>query len=206
MRPGQFETPPTSIYLLRHGEVEARYHKCYYGQMDVPLSERGERQSRELAQRLASVPFDVVYASDLARTGYLADRLSEPLGLPVRRLAVFRERNMGILQGLDPESLDPEQRRLFDQWRADRVHFRVPEAENFVDLRERVVPPLLELVAAYAGRRVALVGHAGTIRVMLAEAMGLPLENVFRLSVNLCSVNVVEFPKNGAPRVTLING
>ena len=41
---------------------------------------------------------------------------------------------------------------------------------------------------------------------MLAEAMGLPLENVFRLSVNLCSVNVVEFPKNGPPRVTLING
>jgi broad specificity phosphatase PhoE len=197
---------PTLVYMIRHAEPEEQYLNVYYGQQDVPLGERGREQSRQCARRLVGVPFDAVYASDLSRAVYLAEQLAEPLDLPVRRLAVFRERHMGILQGHDLPTLETRYADLFGQWRANRIHFRVPEAENFPDLRDRVIPALAELVAAFAGRRVALVCHAGPIRVALAHAMGLELDHIFRLGVNHCAINVLEVPAQGPPRVTLLNG
>jgi broad specificity phosphatase PhoE len=86
------------------------------------------------------------------------------------------------------------------------VRFRVPEAENFEDLAARILPAVAELVAAFAGRRIALVGHAGPMRVILAEALGLPLENIFRLGVNHASIHVIEYVADDPPRVTLLNG
>lgn len=198
--------PSTTLYLIRHGEPETQYHNCYYGQQDVPLSERGKDQSRQVAERLTGVPFDAIYASDLQRACFLADLLAEPRELPVRRLTVFRERHMGQLQGIPIEVLEREHAEVFSQWLADRVHFRCPEAENFIDLHGRIVPAVEELVAAFAGRRVALVGHAGPIRVTVAHALGLPLENIFRLSVNHCSIHVIEYQAEQTPRVTLMNG
>jgi len=200
------KAPPTTLYLIRHGEPAAQYQNSYYGELDVELSERGREQSRAVARRLAGVPFDAVYSSDLCRAGYLADLLAEPRGLPVRRLAVFRERKMGILQGLDVTALESEHAVLYAQWRADRIRFRVPEAENFEDLAARVLPATRELVAAFAGRRIVLVGHAGPIRVILAEAIGLPLDNLFRLGVAHASIHVIEFAPDAPPIVTLLNG
>lgn len=205
--PGKFaEKRPTLLYLLRHGDVHEAHRDSYYGQMDVPLSEAGVKRSCDLAARLAGIKFDVVYSSDLSRAAQLAEMIAEPLDLPVRSVEVFRERKMGVLQGIPTPVLEAEHAELFGQWRADRVRFRVPEAENFEDLHERVIPALEELVAAYSGKRIALVAHAGPIRVALAHALGMPLENIFRLEIGLCSVNVIEFPAAGAARVTLLNG
>lgn len=206
MPPENGRSHPTSLYLIRHGEPEAEFLDSYYGQDDVPLGERGREQSRAVAQRLCGVRFDAVYASDLARAGYLADLLAEPLGLPVRRLAVFRERCMGILQGKSLEALERDHADLYGRWRADRVRFRVPEAENFEDLAARILPAVHELLAAFAGRRIALVGHAGPMRVILGEALGMPLDNIFRLGVDHASIHVIEYFQDGAPRVSLLNG
>jgi broad specificity phosphatase PhoE len=104
------------------------------------------------------------------------------------------------------EVLERDHGEVFRQWRADVINFRCPEAENFIDLRERIVPTLEELVAAFPGKRLAVVCHAGPIRVALAHALGMPLENIFRLNVNYCGIHVIEYPEGKPPRVALMNG
>ncbi len=207
LEPGAFASrAPTLLYMIRHGEPEECHLNCYYGQLDVPLSERGRETSRRVAARLADLPIDAVYSSDLSRAEYLADLLAEPRDLPVRRLEVFRERAMGVLQGLDRDVLLRDHAELFGQWLADRIRFRIPEAENFEDLHDRVMPAVLELVAAFKGRRVALACHAGPIRVVTAAILGLPLDHIFRIGVNHGGIFAFEFPHEGDPRVTLMNG
>lgn len=198
--------PPTTIYMIRHGEPVPEVLNCYYGQMDVELGENGRCQSQAVAERLGAIPFDAVYSSDLSRACYLANLLGEKRDLPVRCLKAFRERHMGMLQGLTLEEMLRNHAEIYQAWRADRAYYRVPESENFVDLQERVVPAVQELARAYLGKRVAVVCHAGPIRVVLAHALGLPLENIYRLGVNHCSVHVLEFPRDDAPRVALLNG
>ena len=41
-----FETPsPTRLLLLRHGEVEDRFHRVFGGRIDMDLSPRGHQQA-----------------------------------------------------------------------------------------------------------------------------------------------------------------
>jgi broad specificity phosphatase PhoE len=199
-------TSGTTLYLIRHPEPAEDYHKVYYGQLDVPLSERGLRQSRDIAARLAEVPFAAVYSSDLQCAGLLADAIADPRDLPVRRLEVFRERSLGLLQGLTLEEMKERHREEFENWFADRAFYRVAGGENFEDLRDRVLPAVHTLVESFPGRRIALSCHAGPIRVLLADLLGMPLDRSFNFSLNYGSINVVEFPAGGAPLVKLVNG
>jgi broad specificity phosphatase PhoE len=196
----------TTIYLLRHPEPAEQFRQVYYGQLDIPLSDRGVRQSRAIADRLAEVPFDVIYSSDLQRAGILADALADPRDLPVRRLEVFRERSLGLLQGLTLEEMKERHREEFENWFADRAFYRVSGGENFEDLRDRVLPAVHTLVQSFPGRRIALACHAGPIRVLLADLLGMPLDRSLLFALNYGSINVVEFPATGAPLVKLVNG
>jgi probable phosphoglycerate mutase len=196
----------TTLYLIRHGEPSEEYQGRFYGQLDIPLSERGMKQSRATAERLSGIPFDAVYSSDLRRAGHLADLLAEPLDLPVRRLEVFRERSLGVLQGLTEDEMLERFPEEYASWSANRILHPVREGENYEQLRGRVLPAIATLVEAFAGMRIALVAHGGPIRVALGHVLGMPLENVFHLVVDYGSVNVIEFPASDSPRVKLVNG
>lgn len=199
---------PTTLYMIRHGETAEEHRGRLYGQLDVELSERGVRQSAAVAERLSGVPFHAVYSSDLTRAQVMAEALGEVHDLPVRTAEVFRERSMGILQGLTYEEMEQREPEIYAAWKADKVRYRVAEGENFEDLQSRVVPAVLDLVASFAGRRIALATHAGPIRVMLAHALGMPLECVYRFGLDFACVNVIEFsPNSGSPPIVkMVNG
>lgn len=198
--------PSTVLYLIRHTEPDERFKEVYYGQLDIPLSERGLRQIGAVADRVASVPFTAVYSSDLQRAGLLADALADARDLPVRRLEVFRERSLGLLQGLTAEEMKERHGGEFEKWFADRAYHRVPGGENFEDLRDRVLPAVGELVQAFQGQRIVVTTHAGPVRVVLAEHLGMPLDRSLNFTLDYGGITVIEFPLRGAPQVKLVNG
>ena len=55
------------VYLARHGETEWSLSGRHTGRTDLPLTERGERDARELAARLAGLTFAKVLTSPLQR-------------------------------------------------------------------------------------------------------------------------------------------
>src|SRR5205809_4691541 len=56
-----------AIYLARHGETAWSLTGQHTGLTDLPLTERGERNARRLAERLAGLPFAKVFTSRLQR-------------------------------------------------------------------------------------------------------------------------------------------
>jgi len=55
------------IYLARHGETAWTLSGQHTGLTDLPLTERGERNARRLAERLRGVTFAKVFTSPLQR-------------------------------------------------------------------------------------------------------------------------------------------
>ena len=55
------------VYLARHGETAWTLSGQYTGLTDLPLTERGERNARRLAERLRGLSFAKVFTSPLQR-------------------------------------------------------------------------------------------------------------------------------------------
>ena len=55
------------VYLARHGETAWTLSGQYTGLTDLPLTERGERNARRLAERLRGLTFATVFTSPLQR-------------------------------------------------------------------------------------------------------------------------------------------
>ncbi|MGQ9688543.1 MAG: histidine phosphatase family protein [Desulfobaccales bacterium] len=196
---------PTRLYLVRHGRVAEGHAHRYHGNNDICLSPEGERQLTALARQLAHVPLAAVYASDLRRARDGAIRFCEGRNLEPRIMPEFREIHFGIWEGLTFQEIAERYPEELEGRLRDLANFRIPGGESLWDVHHRVIPRLKDLVAAHPGEALLLVAHAGVNRVILCEALSLPLEHLFRLDQNHGCLNIIDyFPDFTVVR--LING
>ena len=194
----------TWVYLARHGEVLHAAEGRFFGHTDVALSPAGVAQVAALAERLGGEAIEAVYASDLLRARQSAAPLAAARGASVATVPPLREMAMGRWEGLTFAEIHAREPDLCDRWLADPFAMPFPEGEGVADLRARAVPALRRLVERHAGRRIAVIAHGGTNRVILAEALGLPLGNIFRLAQDYAAWSLIEYRGAGAV-VHLVN-
>jgi probable phosphoglycerate mutase len=180
------------VYLLRHGKIRREDdQRRYIGQLDLPLSGEGERQARELKKLLDPAALGAVYCSDLIRSRRTAEIIAGGKQVPVTALAALREISLGGWEGFTFADIA---RRFPDEFRArgaDIGYYRIPGGESFADCSLRAVAAFREILAASAGD-IAIVGHAGVNRVLLAHILGMPIANVFRIAQDYGCLNVIQ--------------
>jgi len=187
----------TWVYLIRHGEVEGAMDGRFFGHTDVALSGAGRAQVEALSRRLAGERIEAVYASDLRRARESAAPLAFARGLTSVLLPALREMDLGRWEGLTLPEMRAREPEVVARWLADPLA-TFPEGESLDDLRARVIPALDDLVARHAGRRIAVVAHGGPNRVILGEALGLPVGNLLRLAQDYACWNLIEYRGRGA--------
>ena len=179
------------IYLLRHGEVVHAETRRFIGHLDVPLSERGERQSRVQATRLADAELTAVFTSDLARARRTAEIIAAPHGLTPTVIPALREMAMGRWDGRTAEEIRGSEPAAFADWMARVGEFPFPEGESVPDLRARAWPAFEAIIGAHAGESVAIVAHGGTNRALLCTALGLELRRLLALGQDYGALSVL---------------
>lgn len=195
---------PTILWLIRHGAPGGAEGLCY-GRHDVALSEEGALQAKDLAERFASEPVDVIYASPLRRAMDTARILAERRRLAIETCGDFAEIDFGEFEGRSYEEIEALFPETFQLWMREPTQVRFPQGENFQDLKQRVLRALDFVLARHAGQKIVIVSHAGVIRILLAQALRIPDTHVFRLDQEYGSLNRIDYFDHG-PLVRLING
>jgi broad specificity phosphatase PhoE len=194
---------PTRLHLLRHGDVGGE--GVLHGHVDVALTSRGEAQMERAARRLAEEPLTAVYASDLARAREGAAAVARARGLPVREDPAFRELHMGRWDARPYREVWRDEPALLEAWWADLEGFVLPGGESLAQLRDRVLPALRAVLARHPGETICLVAHGGVNRVILFDALGLPLGRFHSLAQDYGCLNLVEYYPDGRSVVRLVN-
>lgn len=170
----------TLVTVLRHGTVRGRPF-VYRGRLDDPLSELGWKQMARVAE---STPmFDAIASSPLQRCQVFAQHLAERHGVPLHLSPAFQEIAFGEWEGLTPEEAakrNPIEHPLF---RASAGNVAAPGGENLAEARRRVRAGWEEWLAGADGGRRLLVTHAGVMRALLIELLGLPASYVYRIAL-----------------------
>ena len=182
------------IYLIRHGETTWNAERRWQGQKDSPLSKSGVAQAESIGQRLATLDFTQIYASDLTRAYETASHIAGHHQLDVIKDVRLRERKGGVIEGLTVDEVEEQHPELAERMKGTWAPDFAPEgAESALVLRDRALPALTELAQKHMGERIAVVSHGGTMRVTLQHILGIPMERPFPLSIGNTSLNILRY-------------
>ena len=165
----------TTVYLARHGESDWNVARRWQGHADRPLTELGRRQAAELAERLAEVPLDAVYSSDLLRARETAEAIAGPRGLPVHALRELREIDVGSWSGLTRPEAEERFPEAYLRWTQGGHGW--DDGEEYEQMAKRVVDAVLGVAARHPGGCALVVAHGGPIRALHAVALGIDLSS-----------------------------
>lgn len=187
---------PTTLVLVRHGVTPMTAEKRFSGGLggsNPGLTEEGRDQVRATADWLAPLggTVDVVLASPVRRTRESGDLVAEVLGVPLREEAAFAEMEFGAWDGLTFGEVRERDGDELTTWLGStEVAAGGGTGESMRGVQDRVLAGLDRVLAEHAGRTVVVVSHVTPIKVLLAHALGAPLEALFRMELAPASVSV----------------
>lgn len=191
---------PTKLILIRHGQTHWNLKKRYLSLTDIDLNEEGLRQAAKLRRRLRKENIYKVYSSDTKRTLHFAEIVFG--GTYIEKVPELREMNFGVFEGLTYCKIMEKYPEIYTEWLDNPVGVIIPRGESLSDFRKRVRKKLVEIISFNTNKTLAIVTHAGPIKIILGDI--LKLKDIWKINVDLASLNVIEF-KGAKVKILLLN-
>jgi len=194
---------PASLWVVRHGEsagnvardtAEAHGHErldLSHRDVDVPLSELGERQARVLGRWIADQREDdrptVLWTSPYVRARQTAEIALETAGLDLPGVVDerLREREFGVLDGLTGRGIAAQYPEESARRTAiGKFYHRPPGGESWIDVLQRLRAVLDDIRLDADGERVLLMAHQVVVLLTRYVLEGMDEQQVLALDAD----------------------
>jgi broad specificity phosphatase PhoE len=179
------------IYLMRHGEV------AYFDANGdvvhpkfVQLTETGQAQARAAQQMLAGIALDRVLTSGLPRTMETAGLALKGHDLNIEVRENLKELRSGKNTGRTPQEVRAEFTRGMTDAAAPGARFA--GGDLYGEFYDRVTGEFASLLLEPDWRRMLIVAHEGTNRMILGWACGGGLATVGAFEQDPACINVID--------------
>jgi probable phosphomutase (TIGR03848 family) len=186
----------TTVLLVRHGRTAANGAGILAGWTEgVALDDTGRAQVAALATRLAPVPLRAVVTSPLQRCQETAAILLEGRA----DVALKEDDRLGEVRYGDWSGQELKKLAKDPLWKVVQSHpsamtFPGEDGEAMRDMQARAVSAVREWNAAFGDDAVyAVVSHGDVIKAVVADALGMHLDQFQRIIVDPASVSVISY-------------
>jgi len=200
--------PITRLFLIRHGQSAGNAEGRFGGHGPTPLSPLGHKQAAATAGLLAKEGISVIYSSDLLRAVQTAEPLSKALEIPVRESRAFRERHVGVLEGL---TFDESKAKYPSDYYAlvrRNVQHVITDGESYRHLLKRAASELSDILRENQGEKIAIFSHTGAICFLTLHLLGAihrGTRSTPWLVTSNCGINRFEIRGRNNVRVLALN-
>ena len=192
------------LFLVRHGETAYNAVGRYQGHVQIDLNQRGTLQAARVGARLAKLPVDAIYSSDLVRCLQTIQPLVEATRLPLHLDARLREIDVGLWEHLTiPEIQDtfPGNYAAYKQNPGDTVHVG---GESYTMLQARAVAAIQDIIAHHTlGQTIVVCTHGGTIRAIACWLLELNVNHYNKMWIDNCALTSLRVADNHIRLVSL---
>jgi alpha-ribazole phosphatase len=188
----------TVVWLIRHAEPDENVRGVCYGSLDVPLSPRGIEQAQSIARCLSGQHLDVIYTSPSQRCVATARCIAAGRTCSIALEDALRELNFGDFEGRKYNEIAEIYPDLYREWMEHPTEVQFPAGENFRAMSDRVIALTRELLVRHPNQQIAVVSHGGAIRIILADALGMQPDSIFRIGQSYGAVNRIRYTSDTA--------
>lgn len=144
------------LILARHGNTALNEDgDKIRGWRDVPLSEKGEQEAKELGKRLKDKQIDAIISSDLTRAKQTAESISKETGVPIIAFTKgLRPWNAGIFTGVESNKVLSK----LDEY-IKNPDKQIPEGESFNDFKNRYLDEINHIKRMFPDKLILAVAH-----------------------------------------------
>jgi broad specificity phosphatase PhoE len=175
------------------------------GRSDPGLSPKGHDQSLALLEQLKDRPISAIYTSTLQRSILTAQPIAQYLSLQIQRQPELDEIAFGILEGKNLYNFDREVRIEWERFKENRFTYRIPQAENYTDVTNRIRPFVEKILQNHKGEEILIVGHRVANQMLIGVLMDYPSEKVLKIQQGNDCLYLIK--RNGETKVFhYING
>lgn len=167
-------TEVTRIDLLRHGQCEGG--EIFRGRLDAKLTPEGFTQMQDACK---AGEWHTVISSPLQRCWYFARDLSSAAVADSR----LQEMSFGDWDGKIISEVWRDDYERISSWAKNPAASCPPNGELLHEVAARVDNFLVDCLCDYRGKNILLVTHGGIVRVLLTQALGMPLAYANRWDV-----------------------
>ena len=141
----------------------------FCGHSDPQLNERGHKQLTGLVNRLSKHAIRGVYTSDLRRAQQTAEAIAKHFGVRLYVRPSLREIHFGRWDGLSWSEIEVRDPFLAKRWAETYPNSTAPAGESSQQFNSRVRGEMTFLLRETTKGPIAVVTHAGFIRVVLTN-------------------------------------
>ena len=184
----------TTVVLIRHGLTHMTGPVLAGWTPGLHLDERGQKQAAALAERMRPVPFAALVSSPLDRCldtiGAIAQGRPDKVQVEDR----LGECRYGDWTGRPLKELAKDPLWKVVQNHPSAVTFPGPEGEPLRETQNRAVAAVRDWNARLGPDATWLAcSHGDVIKAVVADAMGLHLDQFQRIMIDPCSVTVIRY-------------
>ncbi len=184
----------TTVVLVRHGLTKMTGPVLAGWTPGLHLDERGEKQAAAVAERLRDVPFAAIVSSPLDRCLDTAAAIAGGRDLQVQEDARLGECRYGDWTGKPLKELAKDPLWKVVQNHPSAVVFPGPEGEPLRETQNRAVAAVRDWNARLGPDATWLAcSHGDVIKSIVADAMGLHLDQFQRIMADPCSLTVIRY-------------
>ena len=199
----------TTLVLVRHGVTAHTTDKRFSGGLggrNPGLTDDGRAQVRATADWLSPMApeIDALFTSPVRRTRESAEILAARLDQAALLEDGLAEMEFGSWEGMTFSEVRETYPDDLEAWLGSLDH-TPGGGESFRVVEKRVFGSLERMLDGYAGRNVLAVSHVTPIKVLVARAVGAPLESVYRMELAPASVTVLSFFADGSATMRMFN-
>ncbi len=179
------------IYLVRHGESVANTKGIYQGQTyNTPLSAVGEKQADALAKYFENIDLNRILTSPLIRTKETARKVADLKRMKIFETTEIIETNHGSWEGVEKQMIEKRWPNLYQLWLNKPGDVGFPEGETFRETEKRVLGWWNDLLKKNGN--LLVVTHDNIIRIIVADVLGLDLNNIWKFQLHPAAVTTIE--------------
>lgn len=185
----------TLVLLVRHGLTAATGSVLSGWTPGIALDDRGVAQAQALAARLAPMPLDAIVTSPLDRCAQTAAAIAA--GRDQGSLHI--DERLGECRYGDWTNKPLKKLAKEPLWRVVQQHpsaarFPGPDGESMPDMQHRAVAAVRDWNARLGpSASYVICSHGDVIKAIVADALGLHLDQCQRIQADPCSLTVIRY-------------